>query len=155
VNDHPLTDKDSRNRTKRDCLTEFRTLLALPDSRAALVEARLLTGRRHQIRRHLSNGRHQILGDTLYGKGRDNTFFRENYQLPRLFLHARRLEFTHPETNARITVESPLAPDLRTFLYKLPDFDRAAHPALCDLGDPDDDWVPKPPVERVPEPQDE
>ncbi len=90
-------------------------------SRCSLLRARLHTGRRNQIRRHLAHAAHQVLGDTSYGKGRINQYFREHYGLPRLFLHAHRLEIDHPRTDERVTFVAPLATDLREFLLRLPD----------------------------------
>jgi tRNA pseudouridine65 synthase len=62
-----------------------------------------------------------VLGDTTYGKGRINRFFREEYGLPRLFLHASTLAFVHPRTGVPIALRVPLATDLREFLVRLPD----------------------------------
>jgi tRNA pseudouridine65 synthase len=94
-------------------------------SRLSLLRARILTGRRHQIRRHLAREAHQVLGDTTYGKGRINQYFREQYGLPRLFLHACRLEFRHPRTGEPLVLRDRLAADLRAFLQRLPDCDSA------------------------------
>ncbi len=91
-------------------------------SRSTLLQAYPRTGRRHQIRRHLAHAAHQVIGDTTYGKGRINRFFRENYGLPRLFLHARSLRLTHPADRQEYVFQDPLAPDLREFLERLPDF---------------------------------
>lgn len=99
--------------------TEFRTLAEV--SRCSLLEVRLRTGRRHQIRRHLAHLAHHIIGDVRYGKGRINRHMRDTYGLPRLFLHARTLRLAHPITDDPLTIESPLAPDLREFLARLPD----------------------------------
>lgn len=90
-------------------------------SRLSLLRARIFTGRRHQIRRHLARRAHQVLGDSTYGKGRINQFFRETYGLPRLFLHAALLEIRHPRTGERLTIRAPLEEDLREFLGRLPD----------------------------------
>jgi len=92
--------------------------------RLSLLRARIWTGRRHQIRRHLARAAHQILGDSTYGKGRINAFFRETYGLPRLFLHAESIEITHPRTGARLVLRAPLAEDLRAFVLRLPDCPR-------------------------------
>lgn len=90
--------------------------------RLSLIRARIYTGRRHQIRRHLAHEAHQIIGDTTHGKGRINNFFRENYGLPRLFLHARKLEIPHPVTNKVLCIEDKLPEDLQTFLLNVPEF---------------------------------
>jgi len=93
-------------------------------SRCSLLEVRITTGRRHQIRRHLNHLAHQIIGDSSYGKGRINNWFRENHGLPRMFLHARRLVIGHPRTGEPLDLCDPLADDLRAFLCRLPDFDQ-------------------------------
>ncbi len=90
-------------------------------SRLSLVRARIFTGRRHQIRRHLARSANQVLGDTTYGKGRINQFFRDTYGLPRLFLHAAALEIRHPRSGERVVLRAPLEEDLRAFLRRLPD----------------------------------
>jgi tRNA pseudouridine65 synthase len=90
-------------------------------SRLTLLRAVLRTGRRHQIRRHLAHEAHQVLGDSTYGKGRINAFFREEFGLPRLFLHSSILEFRHPLSGAPTVVRCPLPEDLRGFLARLPD----------------------------------
>ena len=73
-----------------------------------LLELQLHTGRTHQARVHLAWLGHPIIGDTLYGKPAPN--------LPRQFLHAHQLAFTHPQTNQPLQFNSPLPPDLQTAL---------------------------------------
>ena len=102
----------------QEAWTEFRRLAEM--SRCSLLEVRLHTGRRHQIRRHLAHLAHQIIGDTRYGKGRINQRLRDLYGLPRLFLHARRLNLPHPTTGRVLDIKAPLAPDLHAFLARLP-----------------------------------
>ena len=104
---------------KQPAHSEFRKLAEF--SRSTLLVARIFTGRRHQIRRHLAHEQHQVLGDTSYGKGKINQYFRDHFQLPRLFLHAWRMTFAHPRTGVPLTVQAPLAPDLRGFLERLGD----------------------------------
>lgn len=94
--------------------TEFRSLASARGF--TLVEARLLTGRRHQVRRHLDHLGHQIAGDTTYGKGRINRWLREDHGLPRLFLHAARLRLRHPFTREPLEIVDPLPEDLASFL---------------------------------------
>jgi len=110
----PLTGKES--------WTEFTKIAEL--SRSSLLRARLHTGRKHQVRRHLHHLAHQVIGCTRYGKGRINRSLRETYGLPRLFLHAQLLELDHPVSGERLRLEAPLARDLREFLSRLPDVDR-------------------------------
>ena len=86
-------------------LTHFQALERLGRN-AALVEATLETGRTHQVRIHLAESRHPVLGDPLYAHPR------ARQAAPRLALHAAVLEFTHPRTRARLRFEAPLADDL-------------------------------------------
>lgn len=60
----------------------------------SLVEAKLLTGRTHQIRVHFAYHNHPLLGDKIYGNGEGN-----------LFLHCYRLEFMHPISDKMIKIE--------------------------------------------------
>lgn len=75
-------------------------------TRVALAEAQPLTGRRHQIRRHLKHIAHPIIGDATHGKGPLNRWWAERLGHQRLWLHAQALTFPHPVTGERTTVES-------------------------------------------------
>lgn len=66
----------------------------------SLIEVVIETGRKHQIRVHLSGLGHPVIGDKVYGSTQNPA--------RRLGLHAHRLAFDHPVTGKRITVESPL-----------------------------------------------
>jgi len=79
----------------------------------ALLTCELETGRTHQIRVHLSSIGHPVVGDPLYGGAR------QNFPMPRPFLHARRLSFAHPGTGETLTFESPLPADLAEVLERL------------------------------------
>ncbi|MEZ6188626.1 MAG: pseudouridine synthase [Planctomycetota bacterium] len=89
-------------------------------ARSTLLIASLETGRRHQIRRHLSGEARQILGDRRYGKSKINDHHRSHWGLERLFLHAWRLTVAHPAGGV-LEVEAPLAPDLLAYLRRVPD----------------------------------
>jgi 23S rRNA pseudouridine1911/1915/1917 synthase len=78
-----------------------------------LLEIKPVTGRTHQIRVHFAASGHPIVGDSRYGKKTSKVF------CPRLFLHAHRLGFFHPESNERMDFVSPLPEDLQMFLEKL------------------------------------
>ena len=116
VSERPLTDE---NGVRQPARTEFRRLATF--SRCSLLEARLSTGRTHQIRRHLDHLAHQVIGDRHHGKGRINRWFHATYGLPRMFLHARRLELRHPRNDERLDLRAALPADLRDFLSRLPD----------------------------------
>ena len=123
--DRPLTGEHGN---KQPASSEFERIAEF--SRCSLLRVRITTGRRHQIRRHLDGLAHQIIGDTTYGKGRINQWFRENYGLPRMFLHAARLAVAHPATGEPLDLRAPLPDDLRAFLTRLPDVDAELVAAL-------------------------
>jgi 23S rRNA (uracil1939-C5)-methyltransferase len=75
-------------------------------------------GRTHQIRRHLAAIGHPVLGDERYGHAPTNRFFEEKHGLDRTFMHCVRIELTHPHTNVRLVVETPLPGDLRLALAR-------------------------------------
>lgn len=81
----------------RAAVTRWRLVRA--GARRSLLEVRLETGRRNQIRVHLASIGHPIVGDRVYG---DRSAPRE-----RLALHARTLGFTHPATGRRLRFDAP------------------------------------------------
>ncbi|WP_421863009.1 pseudouridine synthase [Motiliproteus sp.] len=127
--DSPLSDKreaiekggSDQVRPPQSALTEFRTVdrveLPIPlgrysSSRYSLVELKPHTGRKHQLRRHMKQSAHHIIGDTRYGDGKHNQLFRDQFDNQRLLLFATRLCFEHPfdegrglQLDARIPVE--------------------------------------------------
>jgi len=127
ASDRPLTDENDQPQPAR---TEFRRLAVLPHS--SLLCARLCTGRTHQIRRHLAHLAHHVLGDTNYGKGRINAYFRATYGLPRLFLHSWRLRIRHPGSDAPLDILDPLPEDLLSVLQRMPALPEFTLRALLD-----------------------
>lgn len=87
--------------------------------RYSLVEARPRSGRRHQVRRHLKHIGHPLIGDVRYGKGPHNRFFRAQYGLQRLALHALELAFEHPRTGVVLRLTAPVPEDLLVPLLRL------------------------------------
>ena len=81
----------------QDAITQF-TIID-ENKRFSLVEARLLTGRKNQIRVHFESLGHPVAGDKKYGA--------ETNPLGRLCLHATTLSFKHPGTGKKITFTSP------------------------------------------------
>lgn len=92
--------------------------------RASLLEARIKTGRTHQIRVHLAHLGFPVLGDERYGDFALNRELRRQ-GLRRMFLHASTLTLTHPETGCELRLRSPLATDLVHFLQTIGPLDDA------------------------------
>ena len=97
---------------KVDAITEYETLFVSDLVRLSLVAAHPLTGRRHQIRRHLRRIDYPVAGDVRYAKGVENRAYRSELGLYRLALHAQRLSFEHPATGERVSFESDVPEDL-------------------------------------------
>ncbi len=87
-------------------------------AQASLLEACLLTGRTHQIRVHAAHIDHPVAGDAKYGDKAFNCAMRER-GLKRMFLHACRLRFEHPDTGDRLDLTAPLQPELQAVLEAL------------------------------------
>jgi 23S rRNA pseudouridine1911/1915/1917 synthase len=94
----------------RAARTNYRVLERL--NSATLVEARIFTGRTHQIRVHFQFLGHPLVGDETYG-ARQNKRLAEltAYEAPRVMLHAHELSFVHPRTKKQLNFEAPLPED--------------------------------------------
>lgn len=121
--DHPLKEKldkhgdknVSRDKAAQAAQTYYQVLqhASLPISlgkfasvRYSLVKLEPITGRRHQIRRHLAHLRHPIIGDINYGDNKQNPFFIKHFGFKRLMLIAKKLSFVHPVSGELITIEA-------------------------------------------------
>ncbi len=93
--------------------TRYRTLAS--GEGAALVEARPETGRTHQIRVHLGHLGAALLGDARYGGPRRVG----EVEVPRVMLHALRLELAHPITRTLLAFSAPVPEDFRAVCEKL------------------------------------
>lgn len=102
-------DRDQRVRSVTDsegkeAVTHYRTIAS--GRRYSMLEVTLESGRRNQIRVHLAEAGHPIVGDTMYGKGRED-------DLGRLGLHAKHLAFVHPRSGAKVTFTSEMPRQFR------------------------------------------
>jgi len=122
----------------QEALTHYRTLQQqevdleiskYPRSRFSLLEVKPITGRMHQIRRHLAHLRHPIIGDIKYGDRHYNRYMREVLGFENLMLHAYQMEFIHPLSKEKISVKAPL-PDEFLGLLKRLEFSNAQFPLL-------------------------
>lgn len=118
--DHPLKRMPDDMRTERTevqpAQSRFVTLrrLELPipqqgfaSTRCAEVALEPLTGRRHQLRRHMKHIAHPILGDATHGKGPLNRAVADLIGLQRLWLHAERLQLAHPVNGQALAIDAP------------------------------------------------
>ncbi len=104
-------------------LTEFELMARVPAPRVgvALLRCRLVTGRTHQIRVHLSARGWPIVGDPVYGKPGwsriiDPALSETLGAFPRQALHAWRLAFVHPVTKAPVVMEAAVPKDMRALM---------------------------------------
>lgn len=126
--DQPLA-RDPANRTRMAVVRGGRSALSIYRvqrrfNRFTLIDVELKTGRTHQIRVHLAWLKHPVVGDEIYGGGRDNTIQSPQLKsqirgLGRHFLHAEKLAFTHPQSAARVEFHSPLPPELSRLLTEI------------------------------------
>lgn len=112
--DYPLA---KENGTLQEAFTSFITLeraeleIAFgkhPTSRYSLVEATPATGRMHQLRRHFAHIFYPIIGDRKHGCNKQNKFFKEQWEMTTMLLHAAGLDFKHPVTGADIQLKAPV-----------------------------------------------
>jgi 23S rRNA pseudouridine1911/1915/1917 synthase len=97
----------------REATTHVKKLEALEG--ATWIECRLETGRTHQIRIHLSEAGHPLLGERVYGRDAP----RRNVEVPRIMLHAFELGFEHPTSGRPLDFSSPMPEDMKRVLARL------------------------------------
>ena len=128
-----MTTKPSEN--SRTAISHYEVVQRLETrfGKFTLVRVRIETGRTHQIRVHMASLGHPVVGDTLYGasgrlvdqasqtssKAARRNNEPERLKLGRNFLHAARLEFTHPFTAKPLELEAPLPAELTEFLARI------------------------------------
>ncbi len=134
--DHPLKPiedfKNKRSALKapkpaQTATTEFQRLNTIelpvavdkyPTSRYSLVKAKILTGRKHQIRRHFKHISHPIIGCPKYGKSTHNRYFSTELEADRLLLHSYRMTLNTPSTNETIEITAPLTDAFQAIMEK-------------------------------------
>jgi tRNA pseudouridine65 synthase len=114
-----------KTKFKKPALTHYKTLKTVQTNisykekenvKLSLVEIKLETGRWHQIRQHFAQHHFDILGDTHHGDFTLNKIITELIGVKRLFLHAGKLEFKHPELNETIVSEAELPTEFESVL---------------------------------------
>lgn len=103
-----------RDRAGKDAISHYRVIERLKG--ASLVEVRLVTGRRNQIRIQARLRGHTLVGEQRYVYGPD---WLRTIAFPRQALHAYRLAFAHPSDGRAMSFEAPLPDDMVTLIAKL------------------------------------
>lgn len=112
--DYPLA---KENGTIQEAFTSFVTLKRAeldiafgkhPTSRYSLVEASPTTGRMHQLRKHFAHIFYPIIGDRKHGCNKQNKFFKEQWEMTTMLLHASELTFIHPVTHKEVHLQAAL-----------------------------------------------
>jgi RluA family pseudouridine synthase len=101
---------------KKPCATRYRVMGQ--SVHYTMVEVELLTGRKHQIRRHAKLAKHPVVGDSRYGSERAVKFLKTNCKFDRLGLHARSLSFQAPEQQGTQAVETSEIPTQMQTLFE-------------------------------------
>lgn len=114
--DEALIQKETHPRDPRgkEAVAEYRVLERLRD--AALIEVRLHTGKRNQIRLQARLRGHTLVGERRYVFGPRSL---RPIEFPRQALHAHRLVFRHPRDGREMRFESPLPPDMQALIERL------------------------------------
>ena len=84
----------------KEAITHFKVLKRYP--KYTLLEIKIDTGRTHQIRVHMAEIGHPVVGDTVYSNGKND------FGIDSQMLHAKSLDFTHPTTGKKMHVEAEL-----------------------------------------------
>jgi tRNA pseudouridine65 synthase len=90
-----------------------------PTSRYSLAALWPRTGRRHQLRLHMRHLRHPIIGDTRYGTGAHNRFFRSAFSCHRLLLMAKELVFRHPVLGETVRIAAGPCPSFQHCMERM------------------------------------
>lgn len=117
--DHPISrDEQGPRVSARTLVIPISSAKTVP-RHVSLALVRPLTGRLHQIRRHLKHVNYPIIGDVRYGHGDLNRAFREEYGLTRLALHAHAWRIIHPSSAAVLSGTARLPNDFVTPLTRM------------------------------------
>ena len=109
--------KDHPDAMRAITLVRVLARVTLPDDATplSLLAVTIKTGRTHQIRVHLASAGHAIAGDDKYGESERQRAL-QKLGLKRMFLHAWRLQFSHPASGERIALQADLPPELRALM---------------------------------------
>lgn len=98
----------ARNPREKPVEAETRYTVLDRFANSTYLEVQMLTGRHHQIRRHLAGIKHPLVLDSVYGHKKFNQVFVQEFGYRKFFLHASKLSFDHPVTGEKVEIEDPL-----------------------------------------------
>ncbi len=110
-----------RDRLAQEAATRVRVVQSDRDARYTMLEVEPLSGRTHQIRVHLAHLGYPVVGDPLYDP--------QHRPAARLYLHAAKLQLTHPTTKEQLVVEAPLPLAFESLKRGLPELELIARSA--------------------------
>lgn len=120
LKDEPQPLRDAQTRYTRLAATQLPVEIeGFATSRYSLMALHPLTGRKHQLRRHMQHIAHPIIGDTNYGRTRHNHYFAERFGQGRLMLAATELRLTHPVTGMPLHLQASLSEDFQRVVQAL------------------------------------
>jgi len=99
------------SKTGKEAITHFKVISRYKGY--TLIEVNIETGRTHQIRVHMAEIGYPVVGDGVYSNGKNP------FGIKGQMLHAAKLEFTHPITNKKLTIEAPLPKYFKEVLQML------------------------------------
>lgn len=123
--DYPLRNESGKS---QEAVTDYETLERVEvamnlgrysTQRYSLVKVRPHTGRMHQIRKHFAHILHPIIGDRPHGCNKQNRYFKEQWNMTTMLLHAYRLEFVHPVSEESVLIEAQLGHDFMKMSKRL------------------------------------
>jgi tRNA pseudouridine65 synthase len=116
---HPISRREQGPRVEARTLVRRIATAPTGPRPLSLVSATPLTGRLHQVRRHLKHANHPLIGDVRYGRGELNRAFREGYALARLALHAYAWSVRRARSDETVRGIVPMPSDLSEPLRRM------------------------------------
>jgi len=120
LKDEPQPLREAQTRYTRLATTQLPVEIeGFPTSRYSLMQLHPLTGRKHQLRRHMQHISHPIIGDTNYGRTKHNHYFAQRFGHSRLMLAATELQLAHPITGAAMHLKAEPSEDFQRGVRKI------------------------------------